>query len=151
MSLAGLKKITDICLLVENIERTVAFYTDKLGLTLRRRAEGFADFEMDGVTLAAWEIGHISRHTGVPNHPGREGHKACIAIELDSPATLDRMYVELTGKGIAFQAPPDNFEWNARCAYFYDPDGNVWELYAWLDGGPDDYHDPAKHNSKTGG
>ena len=107
MSLAGLKKITDICLLVENIERTVAFYTEKLDLTLRRRAEGFADFEMDGVTLAAWEIGHISKHTGVPNHPGREGHKACIALELESPATLDRMYDELTAKGIVFHAPPE--------------------------------------------
>lgn len=145
MSLSRLTKIKDICLLVEDIERTVDFYTGKLGLTLRRRAEGFADFELDGVILAAWEIAHVSAHTGVPNRPGRDGHKACIAIECDSPAELDQIYQELLERGIEFQAPPGNFIWNARCAYFYDPDGTVWELYAWLEGGPDDYHDPTKY------
>jgi catechol 2,3-dioxygenase-like lactoylglutathione lyase family enzyme len=148
MSLAALKKITDICILVEDIQRTVAFYTDTLDLTLRRRAEGFADFEMPGVILAAWEIGHISKHTGVPNHPrGGAGHKACIAIELPSPSEVNRLYAELTAKGVSFQAPPADFMWNARCAYFYDPDGTVWELYAWLDGGPGDYHNPEKHKA----
>ena len=99
MTLAALKRITDICLLVDNIENTVAFYTEKLGLTLRRRAEGFADFEMEGLTLAAWEIGHISHHTGVPDRPGRAGHKVCIAIELPSPAALDLLHQELIAKG----------------------------------------------------
>ena len=122
MSLWALKKITDICLLVEDIERTVAFYTDKLDLTLRRRAEGFADFDMPGVILAAWEIGHLSENTGVRDRPGRAG----------------------LAKDVPFQGPPEDYVWNARCAYFYDPDGTVWELYAWLDGGPGDYHDPNK-------
>ena len=144
MSLDAIKHITDICILVEDIERTVAFYTDKLDLKLRRRAEGFADFEMPGVILAAWEIGHISQHTGVPNHPGRAGHKACVAIELEAPSEVDRLYTALTAKDVPFQGPPEDYMWNARCAYFYDPDGTVWELYAWLDGGPGDYHDPNK-------
>lgn len=142
MSLGALKHVTDICLLVEDIERTVAFYTEKLDLTLRRRAEGFADFEMPGVILAAWEIGHISEHTGVPNHPARAGHKVCVAVELPDPSDVDRHYAELTARNVPFQAPPDDYMWNARCAYFYDPDGTVWELYAWLDGGPGDYHNP---------
>ncbi|WP_223425510.1 VOC family protein [Tateyamaria pelophila] len=148
MSLGALKHITDICLLVEDIERTVAFYTEKLDLTLRRRAEGFADFEMPGVILAAWEIGHISQHTGVPDRPARAGHKACVAIELPSPAEVDRLYAELSARDVPFQGPPDDFMWNARCAYFYDPDGTVWELYAWLGGGPGDYHNPQKHEKE---
>ena len=60
-------KITDICLLVEDIQRAVDFYTKVLGFRLRRRAEGFADFHSDGVTLAAWELDHINRHCGVSN------------------------------------------------------------------------------------
>lgn len=147
MSLAALKRITDICLLVDDIGHTVDFYTEKLGLTLRRRAEGFADFEMDGLTLAAWEIGHLNTHTGVPDRPGRAGHKVCIAIELPAPAEVDRLYAELCAKGVPFQGPPADYVWNARCAYFYDPDGTVWELYAWAEGGPGDYHDPDKFNT----
>ena len=56
MSLGQAKKITDVCLLVEDIQRTVDFYVDKLGFRLRRRAEGFADFHNGGITLAAWEL-----------------------------------------------------------------------------------------------
>jgi uncharacterized protein len=146
-SLAALKRITDICLLVNDIGQTVDFYTEKLGLTLRRRAEGFADFQMEGLTLAAWEIGHISANTGLVNRPGRDGHKVCIAIELPAPAEVDRLYNDLTARDVPFQGPPDNYVWNARCAYFFDPDGTVWELYAWLDGGPGDYHNPANFNA----
>ncbi|TGV95582.1 VOC family protein, partial [Mesorhizobium sp. M2E.F.Ca.ET.154.01.1.1] len=39
---ASVTRISDVCLLVENIERTVDFYVEKLGFRLRRRAEGFA-------------------------------------------------------------------------------------------------------------
>jgi uncharacterized protein len=136
-----LHAITDICLLVDSIDRTVDFYCGKLGFTLRRRAEGFADFHAKGITLAAWELDHINSHTGVSNRPAPAGaHKAMIAVELDSPATVDAMFAELSGKGVSFQGPPADYVWNARCAYFSDPDATLWEIYAWLDGGPEFSH-----------
>ena len=58
---------------------------------------------MPGVILAAWEIGHISQHTGVPDRPARAGHKACVAIELPSPAEVDRLYAELSARDVPFQ------------------------------------------------
>ncbi|MEM6462624.1 MAG: VOC family protein [Pseudomonadota bacterium] len=142
MSLEKIKKITDICILSEDIERTVAFYTDKLGFKLRRRAEGFADFHAYGVTLAAWELDHINEHVGVSNAraPGN-AHKAIVAIELDDPADVDAIHAELSARDVPFYGAPKNYVWNARCAYFTDPDNTVWELYAWLEGGPGDYHD----------
>ena len=142
MSLGQAKKITDVCLLVEDIERTVDFYVDKLGFRLRRRAEGFADFHNDGITLAAWELDHINRHAGVSNLRAPAGaHKVCVAMQLEAPAEIDRLYAELSAKGVAFYRPPEDYVWNARCVYFTDPDDTLWELYAWLDGGPGDYHD----------
>jgi uncharacterized protein len=136
------KKISDVCLLVEDIERTVDFYVNRLGFRLRRRAEGFADFHSQGITLAAWQLDHISRHCGVSNAraPAR-AHKVCVAVELEAPAEVDRIHAELSAKGVTFYRTPDNYVWNARCAYFTDPDDTLWELYAWLDGGPGDYHD----------
>ena len=142
MSLGQAKKITDVCLLVEDIQRTVDFYVDKLGFRLRRRAEGFADFHNDGITLAAWELDHINRHAGVSSQRAPAGaHKVCVAMQLEAPAEIDRLYAELSAKGVAFYRPPENYVWNARCVYFTDPDDTLWELYAWLDGGPGDYHD----------
>ena len=61
--------------------------------------------------------------------------------EIRIPKDLDPLHAELTAKGVPFYGPPENYVWNARCAYFTDPDDTLWELYAWLDGGPGDYHD----------
>lgn len=130
-------KITDVCLLVENIQRAVDFYTNVLGFRLRRRAEGFADFHSEGITLAAWEIDHINRHCGVSNVRAPVGaHKACIAARLSSPAEIDAMHQRLTAQGVHFVSEPADYPWNARCAYFTDPDENVWEIYAWYPDGP---------------
>ena len=58
-----------------------------------------------------------------------------IAVLMSSPAELDACHAELAAKGVAFERPPADYAWNARCCYFAGPDGEVWELYAWLDGG----------------
>ncbi len=128
--------ISDVCVLCEDIERSIRFYVDRLGFRLRHRAEGFADFSGAGLTLALWEIDHISRHTGIADTRGPGAHKACIAVKLPSPAEVDACYADLTAKGVVFQRPPADYPWNARCCYFAGPDDELWELYAWLDGGP---------------
>ncbi len=136
MEFAQRHAISDVCVLCEDVERSVAFYRDKLGFKLLHRAEGFADFSGAGLTLALWEIDHISRHTGIANTRGPGAHKVCIAVKLPSPAEIDACHAELSAKGVVFQAPPADYPWNARCIYFAGPDDELWELYAWLDGGP---------------
>jgi catechol 2,3-dioxygenase-like lactoylglutathione lyase family enzyme len=127
--------ISDLCFLVEDADRSVAFYVDRLGFRLLHRAPGFADFSGAGVTLAVWEIGHISRTTGVSGAWDRAVHKAVAAVKLPSPAEVDACYAELSAKGVEFQAPPADYPWNARGCYFAGPDGELWELYAWHEGG----------------
>ncbi|MGM4984890.1 MULTISPECIES: VOC family protein [Rhizobium] len=134
---AQINPITDICFLVEDVERASAFYVDRLGFKPRRRAPGFADFKGAGITLALWEIGHIAENTGISGRKAPPGvHKACAAIEVPSPEKVDAAYAELKAAGVIFQAPPQNYNWNARCCYFADLDDNLWEIYAWADGGP---------------
>ena len=128
--------ISDVCVLCEDVERSVAFYRDKLGFVLKHRAEGFADFTGAGLTLALWEIDHISAHTGVANTRGPGAHKVCIAVRLPSPAEVDACYAELSAKGVPFSGPPADYVWNAYCCYFTGPDDELWELYAWREGGP---------------
>ena len=135
MDFAQRHAISDVCILCADLERSIRFYADKLGFSLAHRAESFADFSGAGLTLALWEIGHISRHTGISNVRGRGAHKACIAVKLPSLSELDACYAELAGKGVRFQAPPRDYPWNAYCCYFTGPDDEVWELYAWREGG----------------
>lgn len=141
-------KITDICVLVENADRAVEFYTNVLGFKLRRRAEGFADFHAEQVTLACWELDHINKTAGVSNlRAPKRAHKACIAIQLASPKEVEEAYATLSARGVVFDRPPFDFPWNARCIYFSDPDDNVWELYAWHTGGP--MHDYDSSDNKV--
>lgn len=137
MPLGTVHAITDVCLLCRDVERSIAFYRDKLGFRLRRRDPGFADFHAAGTTLALWEIGHVAEHVGFPDvATERPAHKVMVAFELADRATLDGLYAELSARGVAFLRPPQAYPWNAYCAYFADPDGNTFELYTWLDRRP---------------
>jgi catechol 2,3-dioxygenase-like lactoylglutathione lyase family enzyme len=128
--------ISDVCILCEDVERSIAFYRDKLGFTLKHRAEGFADFSGAGLTLALWEIDHISAHTGIANTRGPGAHKVCIAVKLASAAEVDACHAELSARGVPFSGPPADHAWNAHACYFTGPDDELWELYSWRDGGP---------------
>ena len=124
-------------MLVADVERSMRFYVDLLGFELLHRAEGFADFKGAGVTLALWEIGHMARHTGAsPKRSPADLHKACVAVKLAGPSVVDAIYQELSKAGVTFIRPPADHVWNAYCCYFADPDDNLWELYAWREGGP---------------
>ena len=45
--LAATSSISDLCFLVEDLDRAIAFYRDRVGFKLRRLAPGFADFFPD--------------------------------------------------------------------------------------------------------
>ena len=136
MSTVQLSRITDVCLIPDDLDRAIAFYCDALGYRVSHRMPGFADFIGPGPVLALWEAGHIRANTGVPATAGRAtGPRVMLAIELDSPGEVDAVYERLASRGVEFYRVPADYPWNARCAYFGGPCGEFWELYAWYDGG----------------
>ena len=134
MSFAQLHAIQDICVLVTDLDTSIRFYEELLGFELKHRAPGFADFKGAGVTLALWERNHIAHHADVRVKPGSSA-AVLIAVLIESPGELDRIYDSLVQNGVSFVNPPRAYAWNAHCAYFHGPDGETWELYAWLEGG----------------
>jgi len=125
-----------------DLETSVAFYRDKIGLKLRRSQEGFADFVSGNITLALWQLDHIKEHTGLTGHHGdTETRKVMTAIQVPSVEVVDEIFHVLTNKGVAFTGAPKAYLWNAYCCYFSDPDGNLWEIYAWVGDGAEGYHD----------
>jgi catechol 2,3-dioxygenase-like lactoylglutathione lyase family enzyme len=129
------RPITDVCVLTQDLDRAIAFYTGPMGLTLDHRMDGFADFRGMGIALAVWEADHLRASTGVDASAGGHGSAVMIAVRLASPDEVDARYQELEQAGVRFQAPPKDYPWNARCAYFTGPDRELWELYAWYPGG----------------
>ena len=64
--------ISDLCFLVQDLDRAIEFYRDRVGFKLRRLAPGFADFFTAGVTLALWQVDHMQSHLGLPPGLRRE-------------------------------------------------------------------------------
>lgn len=128
--------VTDICLVTRDIEKAIAFYTEKLGYRLAHRMPGFADFAGPGPILALWDAEKIRETTGVPaQRTEPEGHGVMIAVKLESPEAIDETYERLLARGVEFYRPPLDYPWNARCVYFAGPCGEFWEFFAWYEGG----------------
>ncbi len=132
MSLDALRNLTDIGLFVSDLERAIAFYGETLGFELKRRDAGFAEFHTNGVGLALWEVSDVSQALKLAATP-REGLSAMVAVRVETAETVDALHDALVAKGVRIVQPPTTHSWNARTAYFSDPDGNLWEIYAWVD------------------
>jgi catechol 2,3-dioxygenase-like lactoylglutathione lyase family enzyme len=131
MDFDQLHAISDICLLVQDLDRSVAFYTEKLGFTVRRRTEGFAAFDSQGVCLVVWQASYVpDEHRPLSHSPSRSDHRACVSVRLPHAADVDRWYERLAAMDVPFQRLPANYPWGARSCYFADPDNILWELYA---------------------
>jgi hypothetical protein len=134
--LVSRSSISDLCFLVEDLDRAIAFYRDQVGFKLRRLAPGFADFFTAGVTLALWQAGHMQSHLGLPPQVGaRSGWRTMAAIQVESSERVRAMHQELSARGVPFVVDPQAYPWNAYACYFTDPEDNLWEIYTWLEGG----------------
>lgn len=124
-------RITDVCLLVEDVARSVAFYRDVMGLPVKRLDQGFAEFATQDIVLALWQRDNLADHVGFA--AARAGGTSCmVACRLPDAAAVDARHAHLAGRGVSFVRGPTLYAWNAYAAYFADPDGHLWELYAWV-------------------
>ena len=144
-----LSDIHHLGMTVSNIERSIEFYRDVLGMTLIGRRpcveEGYVAKQTgyDGVQLSvasfrirpdspnSLEVVQYLNHTGEPadtstNRPG--GTHLCIVVD-----DLVAAYEDLKSKGVRFKsnpveitAGPNN---GGRVIYFFDPDNYVLEMF----------------------
>lgn len=129
-------RITDVCLIPTDFDKAKNFYMEKLGYKLSSEMPGFADFEAGDVLLAIWDAQLLHNVTGAnAQRDASNGHQVMVAIEKETPEDIDRIYQELSERGVEFYDEPKNHTWNARCIYFSGPCGELWEFFAWLPGG----------------
>ncbi len=120
-----------VVLVVEELDRSLRFYTEVLGLELRSRSGAFAQLETGQTRLALYErramadtLGRAIRAPD-PDAPGFE-----IGFVVDD---ADAAYAELVGAGAAPVTPPADRPWGQRTGYVGDPDGHLIELVQLLD------------------
>ena len=129
-------RITVITVGVDDLERSLRFYRDGLGLPTQGivgteyEHGAVAFFELQaGVTLALWPRRSISHDSGIPESlPSPTdftlGHNVSSSEEVD--AVMEQ--AGSAGAKIVKQAR-DTF-WGGYAGYFQDPDGHLWEI-AW--------------------
>lgn len=127
-------RITVLTLGVDNLERSVAFYRDGLGLAtegiigteFENGAVAFFDLH-GGVRLALWPRKSIAADTGLPFQAGGPleltiGHNVMSKDEVNE--VMDQ--ANKAGARIV-KAAADTF-YGGYAGYFMDPDGHLWEV-----------------------
>lgn len=129
-------RITFLTLGVDDLERSLAFYRDGLGLPTRgivgREFEhgAVAFFELQpGLTLAIWPRDSIAHDARVPR-AGRSPTELTIGYNVRSRGEVDAVMEQARSAGARITRPAGDTFWGGYSGYFQDPDDHVWEV-AW--------------------
>ena len=127
-------RISVLTLGVADLEKSLAFYRDGLGLPtagivgreFEHGAVAFFDLS-GGLKLGIWAQDDIVHDTGLPktrNSPTSFtiGHNVARRDEVDT--VIDQAH----RAGAAIVKPPQKTFYGCYAGYFRDPDGHVWEV-----------------------
>ena len=107
-------------LLVEDLEASVIFYRDVMGLKLLGKGEDWAHF--DAGRGALFEL--MSGGKAAPQPKSAVQQPVILGLRVDN---LDQTVAELKRKGVRFVDEIGQFE-NTHWAHFSDPEGNQLEI-----------------------
>jgi lactoylglutathione lyase len=110
-----------LILFVSDIDRSVAFYRDLLGMMLREESRTSAELDAGTATLAL-HLAHVDpkcRH-----HPPMLAGSCRLGFYVDD---LDQTHARLLRAGVPCLAPPEA-QFDLRVALYEDPDGNQFTL-----------------------
>jgi catechol 2,3-dioxygenase-like lactoylglutathione lyase family enzyme len=122
-------RISLITLGVEDLERSVRFYRDGLGLPLKPGFEGVAFFETKGTWLGLFPRAALAEDAGVAAE-GDGFRRFSLAHNVRSKEEVDRTLAAAAAAGARIVKPAQDTAWGGYSGYFADPDGFLWEV-AW--------------------
>lgn len=101
------------------MDRSVQFYRDKLGLTLKFESKEWTEFQTGRTTLAL----HPARQTRVENQRSSDLIAGSCSLGLNVP-DLEASFKQLQSSGVVFVMNPTEREGEGiRLAVCVDPDG----------------------------
>ncbi|HXG40518.1 MAG TPA: VOC family protein [Candidatus Limnocylindrales bacterium] len=129
-------RLTVLTIGVDDLERSVRFYRDGLGLAtegivgeeFEHGAVAFFDLR-PGLRLALWPRASIAYDAGVELAPP-SATELTLGHNVGSPAEVDAVMAEAERAGARIVKPAGETFWGGYAGYFQDPDGHLWEV-AW--------------------
>ena len=127
-------RIKVLTLGVDDLERSLAFYRDGLGLKTdgiigKEFADGAVVFFSlnDGLILALYPTAALAKDAKVAATPTRLGAVA-IGHNVKSKAEVDAVIKQAAAAGAVITDPPHDRFWGGYSGYFHDPNGHLWEI-----------------------
>lgn len=115
-----------VVLIVADLDRSLAFYVDLLGLPLGHRSGPFAQLATGTTRVSLYQRDAMAETLGRalrPPEPDAPGFELGFLV-----ADCDRAYDELVNAGAEPAVAPTDRRWGQRTAYVRDPDGHLVEL-----------------------
>jgi lactoylglutathione lyase len=122
--MAAMRRVGYVILFVGDLERSIAFYRDVIGLEFKLHGDGYAEFATEGARFGLYDRDRleelIGRATAAPDNPGGE----VVLLVEDVDAESER----LRAVGATILKGPQDRAWGHRTLHVVDPDGFVVEL-----------------------
>jgi lactoylglutathione lyase len=119
-----MNRVGYVILFVGDLERSVAFYRDVIGVPFKLRGDGYVEFATDGVKFGLYDRNRLGELTGQDARPpGRAGGEVVFLVE-----NVDAEAERLRAAGVAILRGPVDRAWGHRTLHLEDPDGFVVEL-----------------------
>ena len=126
--------VTFITLGVDNLERSVAFYRDGLGL----QTPGIVGTEFEngavaffplqpGLKLALWPRRSLAADAGLPLQQ-QSATEFSLAHNAGSTQEVDALLQRAGAAGAMIVKPAAPTFYGGYAGYFQDPDGHLWEI-----------------------
>ena len=127
-------RVTVITIGVDDLEKSLAFYRDGLGLPTQgiigtefeHGAVAFFDLQA-GLKLAIWLRANIAYDAGIP--PGvPSATELTLGHNVASRAEVDTVMAQARKAGAVIVKSAQDTFWGGYSGYFKDPDGHLWEV-----------------------
>lgn len=127
-------KFSSTRLLVVDYRACFRFYRDIMGFDVVWGNEDgtYAAFEGGETDLALFQRENMAEAVGTSHLPRERASQddVCVVFFVDS---VDRVTEDMKQKGVQFVTEPKDYQdWGIRAAHFRDPDGNLLEIFQWL-------------------
>lgn len=127
-------RISVLTLGVDNLERSLAFYRDGLGLPTQgiigsefeHGAVAFFDLQ-SGLKLALWSLDDLAHDSGIPRQ-ARSSPSFTIGHNVSTEQEVDEVMARAERAGAVILKPAQKTFWGGYAGYFQDPDGHLWEV-----------------------
>jgi catechol 2,3-dioxygenase-like lactoylglutathione lyase family enzyme len=127
-------RISMITITVDDLERSLRFYRDGLGLPtagifgkeFEHGAVAFFDLQA-GLKLAIWPRQSLAHDSGLAaSQPDALGFS--LGHNVLSREEVDAVMLQAKNAGAAIIKPAQDTFWGGYAGYFQDPDGHLWEI-----------------------